>query len=259
METYQRLAVERPTIHIISQLKEIKEAWREFNLGGGIIFENHANTLTDSNEEVQQSLQDLRISRKGQSSRSNAKPRYADQICEYKEADGSQSLCMVVEYKPPHKVSIFNVRAGLLQADKGSMNIPGDVINRIAIPTKPDEKFVYHSEWLTVAALTQTYAYMMENGLEYSHLVTGEADVFLLIKEDEPHTLYYHLAEPNIEAEALSEVGILLLSHRSGPDLNFLLDGTGLEASQPNMAKSRARDRMQGCDRLRSNLTADTQ
>ena len=59
------------------------------------------------------------------------------------------------------------------------MNVPEDVINRITIPTKPDEKVVYHSEWLTVAALTQTYTYMIENGLEYSKLATGEADVFL--------------------------------------------------------------------------------
>jgi hypothetical protein len=43
---------------------------------------------------------------------------------------------------------------------------------------------------------------MIENGLECSKLATGEADVFLLIKEGEPHTLYYHLAEPNIEAKA---------------------------------------------------------
>ena len=117
---------------------------------------------------------------------------------------------MLVEYKPPHKLSAFNLRAGLLWADNGFMDIPKDVINRITIPTDPAEKFVYHSERLIAAALTQTYGYMIENGLKYSKLATGEADVFLLIKEDEPHTLYYHLAEPNIEAEAHSEVDILL-------------------------------------------------
>jgi hypothetical protein len=109
---------------------------------------------------------------------------------------------MIIEYKPPHKLSIYNLRAGFLRADSGSMNLPEDVINRPTIPTDLGEKFVYHSEWLTAAALTQTYSYMIENGLEYSKLTTGEADVFLQVKEDEPHTLYYHLAEPNIEAEA---------------------------------------------------------
>jgi len=223
LEAYQRLAVERPTTHIISHLQRIEEARHAFDLGEGIIFENHANTLSDSNEEVQQSLQDLRISSKGQASSSNPKPRNADQICVYKEADGTRSLCMVVEYKPSHKLSAFNLRAGLLRADKGSMNIPEDVINRITIPTDPEDKFVYHSEWLTAAALTQTYAYMIENGLEYSKLVTGEADVFLQLKEDEPHTLYYHLAEPNIEAEAQSEVDILLCRTAVSQTLTFCL------------------------------------
>ena len=223
LEAYQRLAVERPTTHIISHLQQIEEARREFNLDSGIIFENHANTLSDSNEEVQQSLQELRISSKGQAPSSNPKPRNADQICVYKEADGTRSLCMVVEYKPSHKLSVFNLRAGFLRADSGSMNIPNDVINRITIPTDPGEKFVYHSEWLTAAALTQTYSYMIENGLEYSKLATGEADVFLLIEENEPHTLYYHLAEPNIEAEAQSEVDVLLCRTAVGQTLAFCL------------------------------------
>jgi hypothetical protein len=84
-----------------------------------------------------------------------------------------------VEYKPSHKLLVFNILAGLLRADKGSMNIPEDIINRIIIPTKLDEEFVYYSEWLMAAALTQTYSYMIKNGLEYSKLVIGEADVFL--------------------------------------------------------------------------------
>ncbi|KAL5313252.1 hypothetical protein ACEPPN_018985 [Leptodophora sp. 'Broadleaf-Isolate-01'] len=222
LEAYQRLAVERPTTHIISRLQQIEKARQEFNLGSGIIFENHANTLSDSNEEVQQSLQDLRISSRGHSI-SNPKPRNADQICVYKEVDGTRSPCMVVEYKPSHKLSVFNLRAGLLRADKGSLNIPEDVINRITIPTDPEDKFVYHSEWLTAAALTQTYAYMIENGLEYSKVVTGEADVFLQLKEDEPYTLYYHLAEPNIEAEAQDEADILLCRTAVSQTLTFCL------------------------------------
>ncbi|PVH68342.1 hypothetical protein DL98DRAFT_554866 [Cadophora sp. DSE1049] len=52
LEAYQRLAVERPTTHIISYFQRIKEARHTFDLGEGIIFENHANTFSNSNEEV---------------------------------------------------------------------------------------------------------------------------------------------------------------------------------------------------------------
>jgi hypothetical protein len=172
------------------------------------MFENHANTLADTNEEVQQSLQNLRLSRRQQAPNSKAKD--SDQICVYKETNGRRSVCMVIEYKPSHKLSVYNLRAGLLRADSGSMNLLEDVINRPTIPTSPEEKFIYHTEWLVAAALTQTYGYMVEDGLEYSYLTTGEAFVFLQIKEAEPHTLYYHLAEPNTEAKAQDEVDILL-------------------------------------------------
>ncbi|KAK2625378.1 hypothetical protein QTJ16_005747 [Diplocarpon rosae] len=46
---------------------------------------------------------------------------------------------------------------------------------------------------------------MIESGLEFSKVSTGVADVFLRLQEDEPHTLYYHLAEPTIEAEVQDE------------------------------------------------------
>ena len=208
LEAYQRFAVERPTTNIISHLQTIRTAREALSLGDGIIFENHANTLADTNEEVHQSLQNLRLSQRSQAPSSKAKD--SDQLCVYKARDGRRSVCMVVEYKPAHKLSVYNLRAGLLRSDSGSLNLPEGVINRPTIPTDPEEKFVYHSEWLVGAALTQTYGYMVESGLEYSYLTTGEAFVFLHIKEAEPHTLYYHLAEPNIEAEAQDQADVLL-------------------------------------------------
>jgi len=63
------------------------------------------------------------------------------------------------------------------------MNILEDVINQIKILTDSQKKFVYHSEWLMTTALTQTYSYIIENGLKHSKLVTGESDVFLQVKE----------------------------------------------------------------------------
>ncbi|KAH8591188.1 hypothetical protein B0O99DRAFT_632694 [Bisporella sp. PMI_857] len=77
---------------------------------------------------------------------------------------------------------------------------------------------------------------MIKNGLKYSKLATGEADVSLLVKEDEPHTLYYHFAEPNIEAKAQSEVDILLSRTAVGQTLTFCVMGLG---SKPRSQKWR--------------------
>ena len=49
---------------------------------------------------------------------------------------------MIVKYKPSHKLSVFSLQAGLLQADSESMNLIEDVINRITIPIQL--QFSYH-------------------------------------------------------------------------------------------------------------------
>lgn len=150
----------------------------------------------------------------------SSKAKDSDQICVYKETYGRRSVCMVIEYKPSHKLSVYNLCAGLLRANSGSMNLSTNNTYRsrgeVSIPLG-----------VAGAALTQTHDYMVENSLEYSYL-----------KESEPHTLYYHLAEPNTKAEA----------HRGKPGVNVLLVSTRLEASQPKMAKPHARDCLQGCN-----------
>ncbi|EXL63843.1 hypothetical protein FOPG_19885 [Fusarium oxysporum f. sp. conglutinans race 2 54008] len=84
------------------------------------------------------------------------------------------------------------------------MDIHKEVVNRRTIPTSvdPDARFQYHAEKLTASAITQTYHYMIESGLEYGLLTTGEAIVFLKVGWDELETLYYHLAEPGPEVSS---------------------------------------------------------
>ena len=54
-------------------------------------------------------------------------------------------------------------------------------------------------------AITQTYHYIIEGGLEYGLLTTGETIVFLKVDWHDPGTLYYHLAEPGPEVSAHPE------------------------------------------------------
>lgn len=62
-----------------------------------------------------------------------------------------------------------------------------------------DTNFQYHAERLAAAAVTHTYHYMIEGGIEYGLLTTGEAIVFLKIDWREPETLFYHLTGPGVE------------------------------------------------------------
>ncbi|KAH7125063.1 hypothetical protein B0J13DRAFT_454865 [Dactylonectria estremocensis] len=72
------------------------------------------------------------------------------------------------------------------------MNITKDIVNRKLIPTSmdPDARFQYLADRLTASAVTQTHHYMMEGGLEYGLLTTGEAIVFLRVDWQELKAFY---------------------------------------------------------------------
>lgn len=85
------------------------------------------------------------------------------------------------------------------------MDIYNEVVNRATIPVEQDLDglFAYHADRLVAAAVTQTFHYMVEAGLDYSYLTTGEGIVFLYLDwGSNPVTLYYHLAEPTSEVQA---------------------------------------------------------
>ncbi|RXG41091.1 hypothetical protein VDGE_30363 [Verticillium dahliae] len=172
-------------------------------MGRGIVFENHPHAISD----VAQEVADRQTPSTPQTPdhRHDLNQLRPDQICVYRSNDGpseSRTMVFVSEYKPPHKLTTPHLRLGLR-----AMNIPNDVVNRKTIPTSaaPDALFQYHAERLTASAVTQTYHYMIEGGLEYGLVTTGEAIVFLKVDWEEPETLYYHLAEPGPEVAAHPE------------------------------------------------------
>jgi hypothetical protein len=48
---------------------------------------------------------------------------------------------------------------------------------------------------------------MIENGLEFSCIGTGPAEVHLRVMEDDPTTAYYYLAEPKMDTGEVDEQG----------------------------------------------------
>jgi hypothetical protein len=207
LEHFQHNSVEDPVRSIVQRLTE-EEAFRhEFDVGDGIIFENHPSAISDVAEEVVERqgppVTPPRTPGPDQLDRSQLRP---DQICVYMvdEQSSLRNMAYVMEYKAPHKLTPVHMRAGL-----HSMDIHKQVVNRATVPTADDQEalFQYHAERLATAAITQTYHYMIESGLEYGLLTTGETIVFLKIDWQDPGTLYFHLAEPGPEALAHREEG----------------------------------------------------
>lgn len=213
LATYQRTAVEDMVTHIINQLCKIELARTHFRLEQGIAFDNHPNSLDHVAEEsihlddAAEDVQNLHIrtprarpqplSSSSSSSSSNPKPSRtrADQFCVYKNINDVRQLLLVVEYKPPHKLSASSLRAGL-----SSTNI-GDLLTAATEPIEEKAVQQNKTEKLIAAVMTQTFHYMIENGLEFSYIVTGEAFVFLRVEEAVPTTLFYHLTVPSDEID----------------------------------------------------------
>ncbi|EEU47541.1 uncharacterized protein NECHADRAFT_36088 [Fusarium vanettenii 77-13-4] len=193
LEYFLLMTVEDPLRLIIRQLKLVEEVGRAFQIGDRVIFKSQPHALSDVAEEVvDREMQDPAI----------PAPTPEHRICVYRSDNAPSSqytLVYVSEQKSPCKLTPPHLRLGLRP-----MDIFKEVVNRQTIPTStdPEARFQYHAEKLTASAVTQTYHYMIESGLEYGLLTTGEAIVFLKIDWDEPETLYYHLAEPGPEVSA---------------------------------------------------------
>ncbi|ODQ68758.1 hypothetical protein LIPSTDRAFT_60119, partial [Lipomyces starkeyi NRRL Y-11557] len=182
LETYEQLAVEDNVRYVIAELCKIPDAREEFKLEDGVQFDNHANALTDA-ESDKPDVKD----------QSSVRLPVPDKFF-YRVKGNTNTLFTTAEYKPPHKLSVESLCAGLRP-----MDFYEKVVQTVKIPTNRDEKLRYYAEQLTGSALVQQYNVMIRKGLEYSYITNGLALVLLRVCSDDPSTLYYCLCEPNRE------------------------------------------------------------
>ena len=212
LETFLHNCVEDPVRCIIYELSKSREFQEVLKIGHGIKFENHIKALSDTSYEVasrqpQQPPPPLPPQEPEQVEERPRTPNPVkdpprlrpDQICVYryeKEGTEMRSAIAISEYKPPHKLSLPQLRAGLRELDMM------EVVANHKIPVDEGAKFYHYATELVASAVTQTFHYMVKTGLAYGLLTTGEGIVFLKIDWDDPQTLYYHLAEPAEEVAA---------------------------------------------------------
>ncbi|RMZ91391.1 hypothetical protein DV736_g1376, partial [Chaetothyriales sp. CBS 134916] len=222
----QKLAIEDPVSFIVKHLATMDTVRGEFVLPQEIRFDNNINILDAREEEVAERMRPS-TPEPGRDHRA-FRP---DQICVYTN-DGSNDRtrpALVVEYKPPHKVTTAMLRVGL-----DEMKVK-DVINATTMPHRTDKEglFRYRAKWVVAAILTQTFSYMLQAGTFWGYLTTGEAMVFLRICPTDMSTLEYHLAEPAEDVRAQQAVGEYLHRTAVSQVLAFCLGAMEL----PNMSQ----------------------
>ena len=179
---------------IVQDLIDNRELPDDFELGSGIVLDNHANQLTKEKEEELRSLI----------------AKWADKIFIRRSEGDGHRLILIIEYKPPHKLSLEKLEAGLKELDIL------ELIHRATISNDKTAKFTENSEAAVAVVLAQVYTYMVDSGIQYAYLTTGEAFVFLHIPDRKWNTLYYHMVIPR-DASAdgtvtpsLTSIGLVL-------------------------------------------------
>ncbi|OJD18221.1 hypothetical protein AJ78_01721 [Emergomyces pasteurianus Ep9510] len=199
---YERYAVEDRVSAVIRQLHSNDLLRNLFNLKGEIQFENHGNSLSPENRftepDVGSSQQSpvrkrqRKVDKDGDAlpvtptvrSRST-RPR-ADQFCVYNTGPVEAIPAYIIEYKAPHKLTKNIVEAGLMDMEVA------EVIEDIE-----ENDPVKAARWRVAACISQTFSYMIQSGLEFGYVCTGEAFIFLRVGSDDPTTVYYYLSVPN--------------------------------------------------------------
>ncbi|EKV07271.1 hypothetical protein PDIG_73460 [Penicillium digitatum PHI26] len=209
---FERLTIESRVAEVIKQLFASSQLRQVFRLHGDVAFENHANTLTDESKIVANmgslslaqeqprrsgrlAAKQSRMSRlplpaqpaakhQGPALRKASRPR-ADQFCVYNKGPEEKVPALIVEYKVPHKLTLAHIKAGIFDMDL-------EQVVRYQEMEKPE----YTCGRVVAAVITQAFSYMINGGLEYGYVYTGEAFIFLRVPHDDPSTVYYYLSVP---------------------------------------------------------------
>ncbi|KAL9099373.1 MAG: hypothetical protein Q9163_005121 [Psora crenata] len=205
---FARSTVEDHVASIIKQLYNSPSLRTKFRLKGSVIFENHANTLSPEQDVealsgrrrsprlLAQAAESSGSSGLGESTRGATagavgvpRPR-ADQFCVYNITSETgdpeyRVAALVVEYKAPHKLELGCIYEGL-------QNMELDEVTHCSETDSPRDRI----RRLIAAAITQAFSYMVQAGLEYGYIYTGEAIIFLRVP-DNPDTVYYFLSVPS--------------------------------------------------------------
>ncbi|OJD10193.1 hypothetical protein ACJ73_09899, partial [Blastomyces percursus] len=199
---HQRYTVEDRVSGVIRRLYSNQDLRNLFHLKGQVQSENHGNTLSPENRYTEPDISSSQQSpmRKRHKKinmggdalpetptvRSRLSRPRADQFCVYNTGSDEAIPVYVIEYKAPHKLTKGTIEAGLVDMDVG------EVIENVE-----EDDPVKTARWRVAACISQTFSYMIQAGLEYGYVCTGEAFIFLHVNSDDHTTVYYYLSVPN--------------------------------------------------------------
>lgn len=184
----ERLLVEDMVKKIFEEMDKDEQLDVNLHARGRISFENQARFRE---AEVTAAMEGMSVSGTVTSQPRNTR---ADQFCVLRSKDGIARPVVAIEYKAPHKLTIKEICTGL----QGEIWPERDVID------KDDDDFEFLCKNLMAAVLTQLFSYMIEKGVRYGYVCTGEVYVFMRIPAN-PTAVYYSVNVPRRDFEEDSD------------------------------------------------------
>ncbi|KFY26001.1 hypothetical protein V491_01494 [Pseudogymnoascus sp. VKM F-3775] len=236
---FARETVENPVRTLIQAIHKHEQLRNQLQLQGTMEFESHTNLTRSLELPMENEMAHLSISEPNTSrvARSRAKGKdkqvggqhntkatswrkrvgSADQFCIMEQTNGQTVPFVSIEYKAPHKFPLAQIIAGL----SGEIRPSEEIIN------KEGDDFEFLSKSLVAAVITQLFSYMIAKGVQHGYIFDGEAIIFLYIPNDDPSTVFYHLAIPRLDFQDDDENRL----HRTGVAqiLAFILIAHGAE------------------------------
>ncbi|OAA65404.1 hypothetical protein SPI_02191 [Niveomyces insectorum RCEF 264] len=123
--------------------------------------------------------------------------------------DGSIIPVLVVEYKAAHKLRGSTLKLALDNTARGARDLFASAIyEKFRNKVDNRQKDRIDAEKATALVIAQAFHYMVEFGLCYSYVASGEALVLLYLDAKDVRTLYYHLALPKEEVGSGTEQNV---------------------------------------------------
>ena len=162
----ERLVVESMVKHFFDEMEQDSEMDTSLCANGTISFENQARFREADVGTIQRAVEGWSVSDHTSAHRRNTR---ADQYCVLRSKDGIARPVVAIEYKAPHKLTIKEICTGL----QGEIQPERDVID------KNEDGFEFLCKNLMAAVITQLFAYMIDKGVKYGYICTGEAYIFM--------------------------------------------------------------------------------
>ena len=172
---FSTLTVENMVTELVEMVNKESTLKDKFGLDGEVGFQSHLNVGDEG---------------KGT----------ADQFCIIKSnEDGSKRPAVAIEYKPPHKLTAHTIVLGL----KTKIETELDILNRIEVadPNQEQESEEFWCKYVMAAVVTQLFSCMVDKGIRYGYICTGQVYVFLRL-DDDPSNVYYSVQVPDRDVDA---------------------------------------------------------